>query len=394
MAGENGRRRFLLVYLNTGNGHRAQAKVLQEAFFDYAPDVQVELLCGFDQKNRAGRLFVEKGYGIACNYIHGAWPLIYTLGAFTFFQKIVRYSVRLHTLAYLQNILEEKEITDVVSFHFVMTPVLRDAIRNIRKKSGRTIRLTVITTDPFTGPSAWFYLKNQNYLVASPQFRDFALHCGVAPERIHIVPFLLNKKFSHPVTKDEIYFLRRKYGYPQDKRVVLLAGGGEGLPGALKFVNQCVLHKAAFSIAVVCGRNKGLYRSLELIRKVAPWIDLHIYGFVDCMDSLIKLSDLIVSKAGTSSIMEIASQQKPIIISNYIYGQEKGNLEFVKKSGIGSFIRHSADIYARINGIFASEEAYETAAAACRGLVIDTDVAKIVKYLLGDEGNVGARETK
>ncbi len=382
MADIGEKRRFLLVYLNTGNGHRAQAKVLQEAFFDYAPDVKVELQCGFDPKNRSEHLIVEKGYGIACNYVHGAWPLVYNLGEFKFFQKLTLFFVRFHTVSYLQKVIEEKEVTDIVSFHFMMTPVLHDVIKNIQKKNGRKIRMTVITTDPFTGTSAWFFLKRQNYLVASPQFRDFALSCGVAPERIRIAPFLLNKKFSRPVTKDEIYFLRRKFSYPQDKRVVLLAGGGEGLPGALKFVNQCVLNKAQFSVAVVCGRNRGLYNSLELIKKVAPWLDLHIYGFVDCMDSLVKLSDLIVSKAGTSSIMEIAAQQKPVIISNYIYGQEKGNLEFVTKNKIGYFIRHSADIYAKIQDIFKSEESYERATAKCKGLVIDTDVAKIVKYLL------------
>ncbi|MCR5620709.1 MAG: hypothetical protein K6G18_02520 [Treponema sp.] len=384
MSESEGDRHFLLVYLNTGNGHRAQAEVLQEAFFDYAPDTKVELLCGFDKKNWCGRLLVENGYATSCNYIHGAWPLIYNLGEFRFFQTLVRHSVRLHTESYLKRVLEEKQVTDIVSFHFVMTPVLVDAIRSIRKKTGRNIRLTVITTDPFTGPSAWFYLKNQTYLVASPQFRDFAIRSGVPADNVRIVPFLLNKKFSHPVDKDEMDFLRRKYGYRHDRRVVLLAGGGEGLPGTLKFVNQCVLHKAPFSVAVVCGRNKGLYRSLELVRKVAPWLDLHIYGFVDCMDSLVKLSDLVVSKAGTSTIMEIASQQKPIIISNYIYGQEKGNLEFIRANGIGSFIRHSADIYAKINRIFASEESYGKALAACRGLVIDTDVEKIVRYLLED----------
>ena len=385
MADNGGERRFLLVYLNTGNGHRAQAKVLQEAFRDYAPGVKVELLSGFDRKNRGGRLLIEKGYGIACNYIHGAWPLIYNLGELKAFQKLTLFFVRFHTVSYLQRIVEERQVTDIVSFHFVMTPVLHDAIRNIRRKGGRRIRLTVITTDPFTGTSAWFFLKRQDYLVASPEFRDFALRCGIAPERVRIVPFLLDKKFSHPVTADEIYFLRRSYGFPQDRRVVLLAGGGEGLPGALKLVNQCVLHRAPFSVAVVCGRNKGLFRSLELVRKVAPWLDLHVYGFVDCMDSLIKLSDLVVSKAGTSSIMEIASQQKPVIISNYIYGQEKGNLKFVKRSGIGSFIRHSADIYARILDIFESEESYRQATVGCRGLVIDTDVAKIVKCLLENE---------
>ncbi len=382
MSESGGGRHFLFVYLNTGNGHRAQAEVLQEAFFDYAPGMKVELLCGFDKKNRAGHILLEDGYATACNYLHGVWPLIYDLGEFKFFQTIVRQTVRLHTESYLKKVLEEKQVTDIVSFHFVMTPVLTDAIRYIRKKTGRRIRMTVITTDPFTGPSAWFYMKNQTYLVASPQFRELALKNGIAPDKVRIVPFLLNKKFSRPVTRDEIDFLRRKYGYSKDKRVVLLAGGGEGLPGALKFVNQCVVHKAPFSVAVVCGRNKGLYRSLELVSKVAPWLDLHIYGFVDYMDSLVKLSDLVVSKAGTSTIMEIASQQKPIIISNYIYGQEKGNLEFVKANGIGSFIRHSSDIYAKINGIFSSEDSYGKALAACRGLVIDTDVKKIVRYLV------------
>jgi processive 1,2-diacylglycerol beta-glucosyltransferase/1,2-diacylglycerol 3-beta-galactosyltransferase len=384
MSGEDVGRRFLLVYLNTGNGHRAQAKVLQEAFYEYAPECKVELLCGFDRKNRGGHVLLEQGYAVACNYLHGVWPLVYDLGEFKFFQTIVRHTIRLHTQSYLRKEIEGRQITDVVSFHFALTPVIHDAILTVQKRTGRKIRLTVITTDPFTGPSAWFYRKNQDYLVASPQFRDFAIRCGVPASRVRIVPFLLNKKFTSPVTKDEIRFLRGKYGYPQDKRVVLLAGGGEGLPGALKIVNQCVLHKAPFSVAVVCGRNKGLYRSLELVRKVAPWLDLHIYGFVDYMDSLVKLSDLIVSKAGTSTIMEIASQQKPVIISNYIYGQEKGNLEFVKRNGIGCFIRHSADIYARINGIFESGESYEKAAAACKGLVIDTDVKKTVRYLLGN----------
>ncbi|MBQ9539732.1 MAG: hypothetical protein IJU95_10755 [Treponema sp.] len=384
MADTGDGRRFLLVYLNTGNGHRAQAEVLQEAFHDYSPETKVELLCGFDHKNRSAHILLEKGYGVACNYIHGSWPLIYDLGKFHFFQTIVRHTVRLHTQGYLTKMLEEKKITDVVSFHFVMSPVIKDAIRSICKKTGRDIRLTVLTTDPFTGPSAWFYLSNLDYLVASPQFRDFALRCGVPQSHVQVVPFLLNKKFSKPATKEEISFLRNKFGYRQDRRVVLLAGGGEGLPGALKIVNQCVLHKAAFSVAVVCGRNKGLYRSLELVKKVAPWLDLHIYGFVDCMDSLVKLSDLVVSKAGTSTVMEIACQQKPVIISNYIYGQEKGNLEFVKDNGIGCFIRHSAAIYARINRIFASEESYEEAASKCKGLVIDTDVAKIVRYLMED----------
>ena len=69
-------RKFLFLYLNTGAGHISSAKVLASAMKQEDPSVEIEMKLGF-KKNGISRVFFEKGYNYACNYFHGAFPLIY-----------------------------------------------------------------------------------------------------------------------------------------------------------------------------------------------------------------------------------------------------------------------------------------------------------------------------
>ena len=372
-------RRFMFIYLNTGNGHIAQAKVLKDAMSEYAPEATVDLQNGFSSRRHSFHKFFELLYALSCNYLHGAWPAVYNLGEHRPFQKLVRYLIKFRSLGRLRKLLIEKRITDVVSFHFALSPSIHDAIKSVDKN----IRLTVITTDPFTGPSAWFYDKRLDYIVFSEEMRRFAVEkCAVSPKNIRTMPFPLDKKYRRPVSEEEKNALRRKFGFDERKKLVLIAGGGEGLPGTLKIINQCILHRASFSLAVVCGRNKTLKKSLDLLVKANGHLDLRVFGFVDFMDSLIKMSDLVVSKAGASTVMETVSLKKPLIINTYLHGQELGNMRFVVSGGAGFFIRRSADIYRKINEIFSDEDSCGKRPPKARGPSIDTDSAKIVRYLL------------
>ena len=376
---QNNKRKFMFLYLNTGNGHIAQARVLKDAMAEVAPDIPVELVNGFDNTNITGKAFFEKGYSLACNYIPGAFPLIYDLaqhrGLLSFFYVFLAQ----HTAHYIKKEIIKLGITDVVSFHFALTPAAKVAIRSLKRK----INLTVVCTDPFTGPNAWFYCRNEDFLVGSEEFRQVAIKdCKVKPNHVKVVPFLVNKKFRIPVTDEQKKDLRRKYGFDENKKVVLLAGGGEGLPGALKIINLCVLNKADFAVAVVCGRNTPMKQSLELLSKTYKRLDLHVYGFVDFMESLIKLSDLVVSKAGTSTVMEIVASKKPLIISEYIHNQELGNMRFVVQNHVGYYIRHSADIYKKIEEILNSEDNYKHVMKNADKLKINTDATKIARYVL------------
>ncbi len=46
-------------------------------------------------------------------------------------------------------------------------------------------------------------------------------------------------------------------------------------------------------------------------------------------------SDMIITKAGPGSIAEALAMNLPIIVTSWIPGQEKGNVEFVVREGVG-----------------------------------------------------------
>ena len=155
------RRKFLLLYLNTGGGHKAPASVLRNSLLDLYPDAEVELFNGLSPHNYPYHIFVEEGYRTACNYAPGAFSLLYEVSRFKPVQKIMDKNFKLTAIPYLKREFKKRGITDVVSFHFILTPCALAAIRML----GNTIRFSCVVTDPFTAPSVWFYEHNIPFYV-------------------------------------------------------------------------------------------------------------------------------------------------------------------------------------------------------------------------------------
>ena len=372
-------RRFLFYYLNTGNGHLNPAKVLKEAVEEEDANARVELVDGFGKKSIVGKVFFERLYRIASVYLTGLWTLIYDIAKFRAAQTFVFRFVQPFLLKKIKAKIAETGATDIVSFHFVMTPNIAKVIRD----NHLNIKLTCVVTDPYTLPKAWFYDKSVNYLVFSDQARDFAIkECGMSAEKVRVIPALLNKKFRHTPTQSEIKALRAKHGLSENKLIVLLAGGGDGLPHAKRIVNSFLFHKVDFSVIVVCGRDKSTLKYMQMMQKNLLGFELKAFGFVDFMDELIALSDCAVIKCGASTILEVLSMKKPVIICRYIYGQEKGNVDFTIRNKIGFFIRHGSKIALKIKELFQDNSAYNALITNLKNLELDTDASKVAKIVL------------
>ena len=334
-------KKFLFFYLNTGAGHISAAKVLAAAMKEQEPDVEIKMLNGFCS-HKLGHFIFEKGYNYSTNYFKGAFPIVYDLGRYEWLQSGLKHILGPETRPYLRRIIRKEHPTDIVCFHFAVTPFLKDVLKNIPWK----VNLTVIVTDPFTVPYPWFYEKDVNYMVYSDEAKAIAVNeCHVPEKNVQVIPFLMNSKFRTSITEEEKTALRIKHGFAPDKKIVLLVGGGEGLPGATEIVNNCILHKAKFAVAVICGRDKVKKKNLSLLRLANPHIDLHIFGFVDFMDELVKICDCAVIKAGPATLMEVLACRKPVIICKYIHNQELGNMHFAVRHRVGYFIRKPRAIY-------------------------------------------------
>ena len=83
------------------------------------------------------------------------------------------------------------------------------------------------------------------------------------------------------------------------------------------------------------GRNATLQAELAAIHWEIP---AHIYGFVDNMPELMHAADLLVTKAGPGTISEALIAGLPMILADFIPGQETGNVQFVEENGVGRYV--------------------------------------------------------
>lgn len=373
------KRKFIFLYLNTGAGHISAAKVLAQAITEENHDIEIKMINGFGKSNFAGKVLFEKGYNFACNYMHGLFPLIYDLGAHRWAQHLTLLVMRYQTKKYLRKVFLTEHPTDVVSFHFALTPYAKAAIRTLPWH----VNMTVMVTDPFTVPHAWFYERSCRYFVYSEQAKQTGVHeCGVSEKNITVVPFLMKQTFRQKTTPEQIREIRIKRGFDPDKKMVLLLGGGEGLPGAHEIIQKCIFHKADFSVAIVCGRDKAKQESLELLRITYPKLDLHVFGFIDFVDELVKACDCAVIKAGPATLMEVLSCRKPVIICTYIHNQELGNMRYAVDNHVGYYLRRPRDIYRKIKKLLEDNNYSRKMKSNFDSLVIDTDAGKIARLLL------------
>jgi 1,2-diacylglycerol 3-beta-galactosyltransferase len=67
-----------------------------------------------------------------------------------------------------------------------------------------------------------------------------------------------------------------------------------------------------------------------------------VLGFTDKIPEYFRAVDLLVTKAGPGTLAEANAAQLPVVVYDYVPGQERGNVDFVRHNGLGSVALHGA----------------------------------------------------
>jgi processive 1,2-diacylglycerol beta-glucosyltransferase len=131
--------------------------------------------------------------------------------------------------------------------------------------------------------------------------------------------------------------LYSKLGLRQDKFTALITTGSFSIGPIEKIID--LLYKDV-QLLVVCAHNKRLYKNLK--DKNYPGVS--VFGFVDNVQELMAISDIIITKPGGLTISEsLAMNLTPIFITA-IPGQETENIKVLRSSGIGIYERNASKI--------------------------------------------------
>jgi UDP-N-acetylglucosamine:LPS N-acetylglucosamine transferase len=108
-------------------------------------------------------------------------------------------------------------------------------------------------------------------------------------------------------------------------------------------------------LVVVCGRNETLRSKLEDLAPALP-TPMTIMGFTDKVPELMRAADLLVTKAGPGTLAEANAAQLPVVVYDYVPGQERGNVDFVRHNGIGDVaINSTAEVVRAVQRLVTNE---------------------------------------
>lgn len=333
--------RILLVYTKAGGGHYSLAQTLYRVLRQLEPSAEVELFNVFDVGPRWIGQAVEDGY----NYSVQKQRWIFTIfSSFNSNKPAISTWARVlgSRLGPRINEYLEKFRPDKLIYCYPVNHGFR-RLRYVKQQKPKT--LTVVS-DFYSPHVYWFLDTKDQYVVASPEAYTIARRNRIPAENLHFFQNLIDPKFGSPLGASEIARLKAEMNLAQPY-TVLVTGGGPGLKITYKLVQELVKLEG-INILVVCGYNKRLLGQLEALKTRHNLSHLHLFGYTQQMYELINVSDVVVTKAGPAAIAEILSQHKEMIVCDYIWPQERGNVELLQQEHLGYYIRQPRKIAEKI----------------------------------------------
>ncbi len=348
--------KFMFFYLRTGGGHLAPAKATANYIEKNYSNIKTVLVDGLKEAPFYARFIVEDGYRILQNKAKWYFEFLYAVNKLKIFAKINSMLVSGRVLPYIkQQILTEKP-TKIVIFHFfLIKPVYK-----ILKENNLNIPVVTVVTDPYSAHPVWFLDKKQNIIVFSNKVKNYATKKRIPSKNIKVCNFILDEKYSNPIDKELLPELKEKYGVNQNYKTVLIVGGGDGIPRGEKIIKELMANINDANVILVCGKNKRLYNYANKLKKKKSYNNLTIYGYVDFVYELLNISDIVISKCGASTFMEILLTQKIPIINDYIWEQEKGNVDYLVENDMGIYEKHIQELPLIINKLLNDSDYYNS----------------------------------
>ncbi|MCD6355917.1 MAG: glycosyltransferase [Anaerolineaceae bacterium] len=327
--------RIIFLFSDTGSGHRSAAEAIIEA-------IELE----FPKMYTCKMVDFFKEYSpLPLNFAGPAYPLMSRmeyLWEFTFkasdnpdFMRVLFSAFWPYIRRGVFKMLRENPGDIYVSVHpLINIPFLR-AMRRKKVKAP----FIIVVTDLVTTHTAWFAKEADLISIPTEQARKPAQYAGIDPDKLRVIGLPVAERFCKPPGDKKT--LREKLGWPQNKTIVILVGGGEGM-GPLAEVSKAINKEMLdVGLIVITGRNKKLKAELEAL----SWnIPTKIYGFVTDMPDFMRAADILLTKAGPGTISEALIANLPIILYHRIPGQEEGNVSYVIDEGAGVWAPDTDDI--------------------------------------------------
>jgi 1,2-diacylglycerol 3-beta-galactosyltransferase len=348
------RPQILFLFSDTGGGHRSSTEAIIEALkIEFNDLITTQMVDIFKDAAPRPLNYAPRMYPYMVR-VPEVWGFGYRLSNGNRRSKLIVEGAYPYIRRKLRKLINRYPADMIVSVH----PLANDPFLHALGKK-RPPFITVVT-DLITGHTMWYHRGVDLCVVPTEAAYQHALLAGLKPEQVKTIGLPVADRFCQPA--GEKNSLRQGLNWPQDKLVVLLVGGGEGMGPLEKTAVAIAEANLPITLVVIAGRNGELKARLEA--RQWPMTTL-IYGFVHEMPDFMRAADILVTKAGPSTITEALNAGLPMILYSRLPGQEDGNVDYVISEGVGVWAPKTNYIVSALRAWIAHPKQLELVSEAC-----------------------------
>lgn len=345
---------ILILSSSFGQGHMATARALMSAAQAH-PDfnLTVDII---DFSDEISHIFSESSkriYELNSKHMPLVHKMIYTSTDVNHapirIANLLTYPTR---KAHLKKLLVASNPDLVISNY----PIWQRLSLQVLKASLPDVEFATLITDSITVHSSWVKPDSDFYIVANEPTASSLQKLGVDSRKIHAIGYPVHEAFSEPAHRSRIC---QELDLPPENKIILFSASALRSSYVRNVCRRIHSLGTGYSLIVVAGRDQDLHDAIASDQELWSHPATRLLGWRTDMPELIKASDIVITKAGGSTVMECVAARKPMIINKIIPGQEEGNAEFVERFNLGLVASKPVEIASACQIILSRIDDYE-----------------------------------
>ncbi|HLF26154.1 MAG TPA: glycosyltransferase [Anaerolineae bacterium] len=341
----------------TGGGHGAVADAVAQALEHvYGEAVEASVVDGLRSFAPFPFSHIDSTYPwqvkLGGDGYGAAWRALNDAGRARLLMKSTWPLVRSATLK-----IVEQPVDAIVSVH----PLFVFPCLWAMHRTGRRLPFITMVSDLVAVHALWCNPETDCLLAPTDISRLQAIDHGIPAEKIQVTGLPIRLQFAEPNQPRPA--ARAQLGLLPQQRTVLLMGGGDGMGNLGELARTVGFAGLDLQLLVVAGRNKKLEHQLKEIDWPAP---THIYGFTQDIPALMNAADVLISKAGPTTVAEALARELPTILSGFIPSQEEENVTYMVNAGAGVLAEQPDQIIATLKAWLEDADTLAQMSAAAR----------------------------
>jgi processive 1,2-diacylglycerol beta-glucosyltransferase len=363
------------MYISEVSGHRSATLAIEKAIKQLHPDVEILNINAFNYTNPISEKVINRIYMEVIKRTPKIWDYLYDNPSVVKGLENIKQHIHKSNSPKLKKLFDSFNPDLVVCTQAFPCGMVAD----YKKTYGVNLPLVAVLTD-YIPHSYWVYDAVDYYITPSEEVSARLEKKGVKHLKIKSYGIPFDPKFNQKLNPEAIF---SKLKLNPDQPVVLIMGGGQGLGPIKTIVKSLEKSKYALTELIVAGTNKKLFRSLK--RRIKHYKkNIQLFGFIQNIHELMRISKVIISKPGGVTTAEVLSLGLPMVIVKPIPGQEINNTNFLTQKQAAIKVDDPKKVYQVIDDLLADKVKLERLRAA--GLKIakpgaSMDIAKLLLSL-------------